>query len=477
LVLVLAVLWVPPAVPLREALSSHRCFVPVQTFAAGSCRHLRGRGIARELRATRAVRRQPPRLELRAGLRDAVTNLWPFKKASEADQYADRKDVWNSLVMLDQVTGGELQVIVNALTATGLWKELSAEGTDGKNQKPVTLFAALNSAFDRLPPDCLLADCVAALDGPEPMKKALLDELRSSLLGSIADGRYSVSALDGKKTAITTRCGRSANFDLMPGTRASDFTDYVLDMELRRKVKVCSASALVSTDIQCSNGVIHVVDKLPDGSVPIVRLFSSAATPPLKNVTEAAANKLQAALYTARKRKAELEAELTALKPMVAEKKLTRESIKELVDTYSRQAADFDAYKARSEEDLAKVQESAATAVLNSLSKVLDTFELAEQNIKPDTPAEEAIHARYQYVNQVLLTLLEEQGVHRVEALGKSFDAREHEAVQMQVPAASPSPPFPPFQRPIARTRTLVCPRTEAVTRARSWALYSVGVG
>ena len=435
-VMVLLALLANPGVPLREALShaSNAGFFVPQAVQSCSPRHFaRGRRIAREERPTLAARRRPARLELRAGLRDVVTNLWPFKR-SEEDQYRDRKDVWNSLVMLDQVTGGELQVIVDALTVTGLWKELSAEGTDNKNRKPVTLFASLNSAFTRLPPDCLMADCVAALEGPAPMKPALLDELRSSLLGSIADGRYSVSALDGKKTAITTRCGRSANFDLMPGTRASDFTDYVLDVDLRRKVKICSASALVSTDIQCSNGVIHIVDKLPDGSVPIVRLFSSSAMPPQKNMTESAANKLQATLYAARERKAELEAELAVLKPLVAEKKLNRESIKELVDTYSRQAADFDSYKIRAEEDLKRGNESAAAEILDSLFKVLDTFEMAEQGIKPDTPGEEEIHARYQYVNQRLLTLLEEQGVHRVEALGKPFDAREHEAVQLQVP-------------------------------------------
>ncbi len=84
------------------------------------------------------------RIELRAGLGDAVKKLWPFGKGNEEDQYKSRKDVWNSLVMLDQVTGGELQVLINALTATGLWKDLSTEG-DKKMQAPVTIFAGGSS--------------------------------------------------------------------------------------------------------------------------------------------------------------------------------------------------------------------------------------------------------------------------------------------------------------------------------------------
>jgi molecular chaperone GrpE len=49
----------------------------------------------------------------------------------------------------------------------------------------------------------------------------------------------------------------------------------------------------------------------------------------------------------------------------------------------------------------------------------------------PETPAEQAIQDQYQEVNKELLALLEGLGVQRVEALGKDFDARDHEAVQM----------------------------------------------
>lgn len=58
-----------------------------------------------------------------------------------------------------------MQVLVKSLTATGLWKELAADGkTKNAKQEPVTLFASLNSAFAQLPKDCLLADCVAAIE-------------------------------------------------------------------------------------------------------------------------------------------------------------------------------------------------------------------------------------------------------------------------------------------------------------------------
>ena len=57
-------------------------------------------------------------------------------------------------------------MLVNSLTATGLWKELACEDGQEKKKKqgPVTLFASLNSAFAQLPKECLLADCVAEID-------------------------------------------------------------------------------------------------------------------------------------------------------------------------------------------------------------------------------------------------------------------------------------------------------------------------
>ena len=79
----------------------------------------------------------------------------------------------------------------------------------------------------------------------------------------------------------------------------------------------------------------------------------------------------------------ELESELQCLAPLVEEKRLTRDSVKELVETYTRQAADFEAYKARAEDDLASAAEAATTSVLDALFKVLDTFELAEAGLKP----------------------------------------------------------------------------------------------
>ena len=116
--------------------------------------------------------------------------------------------------------------------------------------------------------------------------------------------------------------------------------------------------------------------------MPIVRA-SSAATAPA-TVTEAEANRVQQELYKARERKKELEASLKCLKPLVADKKLTRESVKELVDTYLRQAADFDNFQQRVERDMASSAESSAASVLESLYKVLAP-QRSSLNPKPST--------------------------------------------------------------------------------------------
>ncbi len=298
------------------------------------------------------------------------------------------------------------------------------------------ILAALNSAFARLPQDCLLADCVAALeDASKPPSKATLDELRASLLGSIADGRHVMSALEGKKTRIATRSGRSTMVDLLPGTAASDFADYVLDLQERRKVKVVLAAVLVSRDLHCSNGVIHIVDKVPDGVEPIVRPSTpSFSSPPLlssSSASEAEANSLQQQLYTARARLVALTAQLECLRPLVEERRLSRDSVRELVATFERQAADFASYQVRAEKDLEDARDTSTTVALECLVKVLDTFELAVAGWTAETSGEADIQNKYAEVNSQLLTLLENLGVQRVEAVGEVFDARYHEAVQM----------------------------------------------
>ena len=109
--LLVAVVWVQPACLgaahiNRPAGQQRTCFLasPHHAYLAG---HTRGSEAPR-WRSER-VPRTEARVALRAGLGDAVRNMWPFKK-NEEDQYKDRTDVWNSLLVMNKVTGGELEV-------------------------------------------------------------------------------------------------------------------------------------------------------------------------------------------------------------------------------------------------------------------------------------------------------------------------------------------------------------------------------
>ena len=109
--LLVAFVWVQPACLgaahiNRPAGQQRTCFLasPHHAYLAG---HTRGSEAPR-WRSER-VPRTKARVALRAGLGDAVRNMWPFKK-NEEDQYKDRTDVWNSLLVMNKVTGGELEV-------------------------------------------------------------------------------------------------------------------------------------------------------------------------------------------------------------------------------------------------------------------------------------------------------------------------------------------------------------------------------
>lgn len=358
------------------------------------------------------------------------------------DPYKDRLDLQTSLQKLQDVSG-EFSILVRGLEATGMLPELAKIVEDGQKrrkkepeQPPMTLFAPTDSAFAQLPEDCLFADCLKELDVPaEQRKPALIQELKISLQGLLSTGRWSVSELSGKSIALAAENGRKIALDLRTGSTVSDYEDYVVDMDLRAKIKVRNCVGLVAPDLQCSNGVIHIVDSVIDGGKPLV-LSRPPNSQELAALTatqlQAKGQELEDQLREKRERLAKLEGEVAPLWDLVNDRKLSKPSVKELQTTFERLSADYDNLKRRNEEQMAETAEISTRAVLKQMLSVLDTFEMAEGSLAAETEGERKIVAAYAEVSTSLLDILNEQGVTAVEALGVEFDPMLHEAVSRQ---------------------------------------------
>ena len=124
------------------------------------------------------------------------------------------------------VGAGSFNTLVAAVQAAGLVETLKGDG-------PFTVFAPTDEAFAKLP-----AGTVEELLKPENR-----DQLRAILTYHVVPGRVMASEVVGMSTAATVQ-GQTVRFRTEDG-----------------KVMVDGAN-IVQTDIEATNGVIHVIDEV-----------------------------------------------------------------------------------------------------------------------------------------------------------------------------------------------------------------------
>ncbi len=101
-------------------------------------------------------------------------------------------------------------------------------------------------------------------------------------------------------------------------------------------------------------------------------------------------------------------------------------------DKYLRKVAEFENYKRRTENDQLNLIKYASEPFILKLLDVIDDFERSLTHIK-DAKDLSTIEEGIKLVYNKLMKTLEEQGIKKIEAVGKPFDVHLHEAVmQMQ---------------------------------------------
>jgi uncharacterized surface protein with fasciclin (FAS1) repeats len=126
------------------------------------------------------------------------------------------------------IEAGSFKTLVKAVQAAGLVDTLSSKG-------PLTVFAPTDDAFAKLP--------AGTVEGLLKDQK----KLASILTYHVVPGKVMSSDVVKLKSAKTIQ-GQEIKID-------------AVKWHLHRNVKVNGAN-VVKTDIECTNGVIHVIDKV-----------------------------------------------------------------------------------------------------------------------------------------------------------------------------------------------------------------------
>lgn len=99
---------------------------------------------------------------------------------------------------------------------------------------------------------------------------------------------------------------------------------------------------------------------------------------------------------------------------------------------YMRIAADFENFRKRTQKEKEDLEQQVKGNTIIELLPVVDNFERARSQLKPQTDAELSIHKSYQSVYKQLVDCLKRLGVSVMRPEGGEFDPNLHEAVMRQ---------------------------------------------
>ena len=100
-----------------------------------------------------------------------------------------------------------------------------------------------------------------------------------------------------------------------------------------------------------------------------------------------------------------------------------------LKSQYVRIAADFDNFRKRQSRDQDDLKIQLVSKTLTAILPIVDNFERARQQLKPESEEAQTLHRSYQGLYKQLVEVLKQQGVAPMRVVGQQFDPNLHEAV------------------------------------------------
>ena len=100
-----------------------------------------------------------------------------------------------------------------------------------------------------------------------------------------------------------------------------------------------------------------------------------------------------------------------------------------LKSQYVRIAADFDNFRKRQSRDQDDLKIQLVSKALTAILPIVDNFERARQQLKPESEEAQTLHRSYQGLYKQLVEVLKQQGVSPMRVVAQQFDPKLHEAV------------------------------------------------
>ena len=100
-----------------------------------------------------------------------------------------------------------------------------------------------------------------------------------------------------------------------------------------------------------------------------------------------------------------------------------------LKNQYVRISADFDNFRKRQSRDQDDLKIQLVSKNLTAILPIVDNFERARQQLKPESEEAQTLHRSYQGLYKQLVEVLKQQGVAPMRVVGQQFDPSLHEAV------------------------------------------------
>ena len=100
-----------------------------------------------------------------------------------------------------------------------------------------------------------------------------------------------------------------------------------------------------------------------------------------------------------------------------------------LKNQYVRISADFDNFRKRQSRDQDDLKIQLVSKTLTAILPIVDNFERARQQLKPESEEAQTLHRSYQGLYKQLVEVLKQQGVSPMRVVGQQFDPNLHEAV------------------------------------------------
>lgn len=130
--------------------------------------------------------------------------------------------------------------------------------------------------------------------------------------------------------------------------------------------------------------------------------------------------------------KAELEALQTAVSSAEASAAALEEVLKTTKDQYMRLSADFDNFRKRTAGERESLMSSVKGDTMSALLPLIDNFELAKSQLKPESDGEKKIDGAYQGLYKQMVELFRGLGLEAVPGAGEPFDPELHEAIMRE---------------------------------------------